>query len=327
MPSPSRSASPPPALDPAPPIELRAQGDFVDWLAAGGTLAVTTYNSGKLAFFSAAAGRLSASYWRFPRPMGLAVSEGRLSMATRDHVWTITLAPEPVVESVRYTGRLDAHDLAVDRRGLLFASTRFNCVARPSERVNFKRHWQPPFIAEVQAVDCCHLNGIGVKNGRLAMATAFCASAEPAAWRRGDRFSSGVLLDVRRNHLAARGLCTPHSPRWHAGRWWLCNSGEGALGVLDSSRETCEPVAYLPGFTRGLCFAAGRAVVGLSRIRKRHILDAPPVRARFPRLRGGVALVDPTSGSETGSLEFVQGGREVYDTAFLPSVNHESQSG
>lgn len=313
----SQSAATPPALKPASPIELRVHGDFVEWLAAaGGTLAVTTYNSGKLALFSARAGTLSASYWKFPRPMGLTMVGDRLAMATRDHVWTLQVEPALAVDSVQYTGRLDAHDLAVDRRGLLFAATRFNCVARPSKRVNFQRHWQPPFIPQLHNGDCCHLNGVGVRDGRLAMATAFCESAAPAAWRQLDRFASGVLIDVRRNRLAARGLCMPHSPRWHNERWWLCNSGEGSLNVLDERRQICAPIAYLPGFTRGLCFAAGRAVVGLSRIRRRHILDAPPVRRRFQRLRSGVALVDSAAGVETGSLEFITGGREVYDAAY-----------
>jgi hypothetical protein len=81
-----------------------------------------------------------------------------------------------------------------------------------------------------------------------------------------------------------------------------------------------EPVAILPGFTRGLTFAAGRAIVGLSRIRKRHILDAPPVRERFSKMRSGIWLVDPGSGRTTGALEFIRGGREVYDVALMSEV-------
>ena len=310
-----RRRCPPPPIIPAPPIELKVRGDFLEWLAAAaGTLAVTTYNSGKLAFFSAPAGGLTASFWKFPRPMGLAVDAGRLAVAGRDHLWVFNSVG---ADALYATGRLNAHDLAFDRRGLLLANTRFNCVARPSERVRFLRHWQPPFVHQLTPKDCCHLNGIGVRDGRLAMATAFCESDQVAAWRRGERFHSGVLIDVRRNRIAARGLCLPHSPRWHAGRWWFCNSGEGTLCTLSPSALSCAPVAALPGFTRGLAFAAGRAIVGLSRIRQRHILDAPPVRNRFPRMRSGVSLVDVATGRETGSLEFVRGGREVYDAAFL----------
>jgi uncharacterized protein (TIGR03032 family) len=330
MTSSQRRYTPPPVVA-AKAIELRARGDFVAWLAAaGGTLAVTTYNSGKLALFAAVDDQLKSSFWRFPRPMGLAVSGEQIALASQRHIWLLRIhEDEPVrgsnpaserpvhVEAVFATGRVDAHDLAFDRRGLLFANTRFNCISRPSERVSFQRTWQPPFIPKTVRQDCCHLNGLGVRAGRLAMATAFCESSAPAAWRETDRFHSGVLIDVQNNRIAARGLCMPHSPRWHEGRWWFCNSGEGALCMHLRDQAATDAVAVLPGFTRGLTFAAGRAIVGLSRIRKRHILDAPPVRQRFPKMRSGIWLVDPATGRTTGALEFIRGGREVYDVAHL----------
>jgi len=308
---------------PPPRIDLRVHGDFVEWLAnSHGTLAVTTYNSGKLAFFSAADGELTTRVRRFPRPMGVAFDSGRLAVAAHEHIWMFRSAGEPSalfeVEGTYNTGRLDVHDIAFGARGLYFANTRFNCLARPSERVNFVRTWQPWFVERLVRRDACHLNGLGMRNGRPAMATAFCAVGRAGAWREGDRFTSGVMVDVRRNRVVAGGLCMPHSPRWHAGRWWLCDSGAGALCVLDERGGACETVATLPGFTRGLCFAAGRAVVGLSRIRKEHILDAPLLRDRFPVSRSGLALVDPATGRDTGRLEFTRGGREVYDIAFLP---------
>jgi uncharacterized protein (TIGR03032 family) len=332
---PSRRPAPPP-ITAARPIELRPRGDFVEWLAAtGGTLAVTTYNSGKLALLSVPARELVTSYWSFPRPMGLAVIGRRLALASRDHCWQFeigqrdqsadaNLPPLPITPSIVHaTGRLDAHDVAFDRRGVLFANTRFNCVARPSERVHFVRVWRPSFIEDsppMLATDCCHLNGIGVRAGRMEMATAFCEQSEPAAWRSLDRFQSGALIDVPHNRVVARGLSLPHSPRWHARQWWLCDSGRGALAKFDALRGVCEPVIELPGLTRGLTFVRDRAIVGLSRIRKRHILDAPPVRDRWLRLRSGLSLVDYARGVETGSLEFVRGGREVYDVAYIAGV-------
>jgi uncharacterized protein (TIGR03032 family) len=332
----SRRRPAPPPITPASPIELRARGDFISWLEASrSTLAVTTYNSGKLALFSAPRGELQASYWSFPRPMGLAVSGQRLGLAARDHFWHLhwssdeEAASDPSrrlirVASVIPTGRIDTHDVAYDLRGPLFVNTRFNCIARPSKRAGFKPIWIPAFMRDespMQQVDCCHLNGLGLQDGLfLGMATAFCDRPTPAAWRAGDRFQSGVLIDVRRNRIVLRGLCLPHSPRWFAGEWWLCDSGRGVLAAVDVKRDRYESVIELPGFTRGLTFAAGRAIVGLSRIRKRHILDAPPVRDRWRRLRSGVSLVDCQRGVETGALEFVRGGREVYDVAFLPFV-------
>ncbi|MCC6493059.1 MAG: DUF4915 domain-containing protein [Pirellulales bacterium] len=366
MPTPTpRPLPPPPTLLPAEPIELRPYGDFIDWLAAAqGALAASTYNSGKVAFFSACDGALRATFWKLPRPMGLAVMGDCLAIALQQYICLYRLGAvsdpppskggaregiepassncpsqqaalpqssvdepqplrsysesfEPQLLRCYPTGRLDAHDLALDRRGLLFANTRFNCIARPSQRVRFVRAWQPWFIAQPSPRDACHLNGVGVRDGRLAMATAFCPSDAPAAWRDGNRFTSGVLIDVRRGRLALDGLCMPHSPRWHDGCWWFCNSGEGILCSLNPGARRQRAIASLPGFTRGLAFAGGRAAVGLSRIRRRHILDAPPVRARWSRLQAGVALVDPATGAHTGGLEFVRGGREVYEVAFV----------
>jgi uncharacterized protein (TIGR03032 family) len=321
----------PPFNAAAPPrIETRVHGDFVEWLAAsGGTLAVTTYNAGKLALYSAPCGRLESHILKLARPMGVAFDGSRLAVAVREEILVWGARGEErgasggdclELESVHATGRLDAHDLAFDARGLCFANTRFNCLARPSERVNFRRSWQPTFVAKTMRQDCCHLNGVGVRDGRVAMVTAFCTSDAAGGWRSGDRFESGVVVDVRANRVAVRGLCMPHSPRWDGRRWWVCNSGEGTLCTFDPPSGACQMVAALPGFTRGLCFAAGRAVAGLSRIRKRHILDAPPVRRRFPAMRSGLWLVEPDGGRTTGALEFVRGGREVYDAAFLPGV-------
>jgi len=313
-----------PANDRAPPrIELRPGGDFVAWLAASrGMLAVTTYNSGKLAFIAAPDGELTATVFRLPRPMGLAFDAGRLAVATQTHLWLFAAdgrRPDSLSLEKRYeTGRLDAHDVAFGDRGLFFVNTRFNCLARPSERVSFVRHWQPPFVDRSVRRDACHLNGLGMRDGRPAIVTAFSAASHAGAWREADRFSSGVLVDVPRKRIAASGLCMPHSPRWHAGRWWFCNSGQGTLNAWNESSGAIETASTLPGFTRGLCFAHGRALVGLSRIRRSHVLESPRLSARFPRSCSGLALVDPDDGRQTGRLEFVRGGREVYDVVFLP---------
>jgi uncharacterized protein (TIGR03032 family) len=311
-------------------LELRIHGDFVEWLAAtAGSLAVTTYNSGKLALISAAGGSLVVRVSKLIRPMGVAYGGERLAVATRDRIlsWrleTTGQADEPsfVAEAGHFTGRLDAHELAYDSRGLVFANTRFNCLARPSDRAHFRRMWTPRFMKEHSRTprDCCHLNGLGLRDGRVNFATAFCTGAEPDSWRGDRRMTEGVVLDVTSDRVVASNLCMPHSPRWDESQWWFCNSGEGTLCQFDATGGVHHAVAALPGFTRGLMFAGGRAVVGLSRIRRRHILDAPPVRARHRSLRSGLWLVDVAAGRIPGALEFVRGGREVFDVAFLPGV-------
>ena len=52
--------------------------------------------------------------------------------------------------------------------------------------------------------------------------------------------------------IVAAGISMPHSPRWHRGRLWVLESGQGALSVVDLDSGKLETVAELPGFTRGL---------------------------------------------------------------------------
>ena len=112
----------------------------------------------------------------------------------------------------------------------------------------------------------------------------------------------------------------PHSPRWYKDNWWLCNSGHGSLMTFDEQSDACREFCTLPGFTRGLCFVNDHALVGLSKIREAHVLDTPLVRESATRTMSGVALVDLVSSEHVGTLEFVRGGREVYEVVFLPGI-------
>jgi len=316
----------------AAPKYAAEHGELADWLASsGGSLAITTYTSGKLVLVSSSEGKLRTRQRRLPRPMGIAIRDNRLAIATQTKILlfqsaaakSVSQGSSDAVFALKQeydTGKLNAHDVAFGRRGIYFANTRFNCVARASAQKKFIRVWQPPFLEELVALDCCHLNGIGLRDGRPAMATAFCETAQRGSWREEDRFTQGVLLDVQQDCVVTRGLCMPHSPRWHEGRWWLCNSGHGTLVTFDPSTGNCQEVCALPGFTRGLCFVGNHALVGLSKIRRKHVLDAPPVRGRHAHLFAGVALVDTTTSRQLGSLEFIQGGREVFDIVFLPGI-------
>ncbi len=309
-------------------LRCRAHGHFAEWLAtSGGSVAITTYTSGKLVLVSSRNRRLRFRTLRFPRPMGMAFDGRQLALAVQKRILLFRARPTTGSTDALFapqqqfvTGKLDTHDVAFGSRGIYFANTRCNCIARATSRCNFLRNWQPPFISDMVHQDRCHLNGLGMFDGRPAMATAFCETGHAGGWREENRFTTGVLVDVRENQVVARGLCMPHSPRRHEGRWWLCNSGHGTLCRFDPAREECEAVCSLPGFTRGLCFAGNHALVGLSKIREKHVLDAPPISGRDAESRAGVALVDLSTGNQTGMLEFVRGGREVYEVVFLPNI-------
>lgn len=319
-------------------LRCRTHGNFAEWLAASdGSVAITTYTSGKLVLVTSRDNRLRFRTLSFPRPMGMALAGPHLALAVRKHILLFHCGAVPKQDSgissqktdalfapkqEFITGRVDAHDVAFGKRGVYFANTRYNCLARATTRCSFLRTWQPPFIHELVRQDLCHLNGIGMQGGKPVMATAFCATSHQGGWREENRFTSGVLIDVRENRVVAGGLCMPHSPRRHDRRWWLCDSGHGTLCRFDAAEEQCEEICSLPGFTRGLNFVGNYALVGLSKIRDKHVLDAPPVRERHAKSHAGVALVDLTTGNQTGMLEFVNGGNEVYEVVFLPGMVH-----
>ncbi|MGI9429579.1 MAG: TIGR03032 family protein [Bythopirellula sp.] len=306
-------------------LRCRASGELAEWLTnSGGSLAITTYTAGKVVLVSSIEGRLHFLTRKFPRPMGMAICGNRIALAARQQVLLFQRNNSPTAAFTlrrKYdTGKVDAHDVAFGERGVYFANTKFNAIARVSPNKRFVHCWQPWFIDGVIRGDRCHLNGLGMRDNRPALATAFCATGQAGGWREQDRFSGGVVLDVQKNTIIADGLCMPHSPRWHNQRWWLCNSGHGLLSTLDSHTGQCTEVCALPGFTRGLCLVDDHALVGLSKIRHKHVLDAPPVRERHKKIVAGVALVDLQSGRMTGKLEFINGGSEVYEVLFLPKI-------
>jgi len=82
-------------------------------------------------------------------------------------------------------------------------------------------------------------------------------------WRENRR-DGGLVLDVASGEPVATGLSMPHSPRWHDDRLWLLDSGNGWFGHVDVSSGRFARVAFCPGNARGLAFAGGFAVIGLS---------------------------------------------------------------
>jgi uncharacterized protein (TIGR03032 family) len=129
-----------------------------------------------------------------------------------------------------------------------------------------------------------------------------------------------VVIDVETGDVVAGGLAMPHSPRWHDGRLWVLNSGAGELLAIDPATGRSEVVCALSGYLRGLCFVGPYAMVGLCKIREKHIFGGLPIQERFAALRCAVAVIDLRDGREAGTLEFTAGCEELYDVQFLPGA-------
>jgi len=218
-----------------------------------------------------------------------------------------------------HTGDLHTHDITILGDEIWLAATRFSCLAKVSYDFSFLPVWKPRFVTDLVPEDRCHLNGIAVRDGRPRYVTALGTTDAAGAWRQ-NKATGGVLIDVQNDEIILDGLAMPHSPRWHDGRLWVLNSGAGELLAVDHAGGRSDVVCRLPGYLRGLCFHGPFALVGLSRIRERHIFGGLPVQQRCEKLLCGIAVVDVRDGREVAFFEFTAGCEELYDVAFLPGV-------
>jgi uncharacterized protein (TIGR03032 family) len=111
----------------------------------------------------------------------------------------------------------------------------------------------------------------------------------------------------------------PHSPRWHAGRLWVLESGAGALAHVDFASGKLVTVARLPGFTRGLAFAGPFAFVGLSQVRESCFEGIPLTESKDPRFCG-VWAVHLETGNVVGFVRFEDALQEIFDVQLLPGL-------
>ncbi len=158
--------------------------------------------------------------------------------------------------------------------------------------------------------------------GKPRYVTAVSRSDVTGGWRER-RQDGGVVMDIEANEIIASGFSMPHSPRFYQGKLWLLNSGTGEFGYLDLPTGQFQPVAFCPGYMRGLAFWGNYAVVGLSQPRDRSFsglaLDER-LAAKDTKARCGLMVIDLTTGSIAHWLELAGVVTELYDVQVLPGV-------
>jgi len=222
------------------------------------------------------------------------------------------------------TGHIDVHDMAVDADDqLIFVNTMFGCLATFSERANFKPVWRPPFLSALVPEDRCHLNGLAMRDGRPAYVTVVGRSDVADGWR-DHRHEGGCVLEVPTGETVCTGLSMPHSPRWYRDQLWLVNSGTGEFGRVNLAMGRFEPIAFCPGYLRGLTFHGDYAIATLSK--PRHVtFQGLEIDDRLSQKNAqpqcGLQIIDLKSGSIQEWLR-LDGTlvSELYDAAVLPGV-------
>jgi uncharacterized protein (TIGR03032 family) len=322
------------AEPPARPLRSVHTADFPDLLAQlGASLLVTTYQAGKLVIVRPDGQALNTHFRGFNRPMGLALSGDRLAVGVALEIWEFHNAPAvagrlaphgrhdacflPRAASV--TGDVQVHEMAWAGDDLWFVNTRFSCLCTRSTVHSFTPRWKPSFVSALAPEDRCHLNGLGLVNGRPRFVTALGRGDAPASWRERKR-DGGVLIDVAANAIITAGLSMPHSPRWHAGRLWVLESGTGSVGVVEPASGRFEPVARLPGFTRGLDFLGPFAFVGLSQVRESAFFGGIALTERPAERACGVWVLHAETGRTIAFLKFEDAVQEVFAVQALPGT-------
>lgn len=338
--------------EPTPPstgrrIAFTASPAFADLLSsAGATLAITTYQAGRVLFIRPHQGRLCALVRRVPKPMGLAHYPGHLALGALRAVHAFRDHPEPgAPRDARFrpartwdTGEIAVHELACLPPAsahrdltlpapprLVFVATRYNCLAEPDDQHAWRPLWRPRFISEHAPEDRCHLNGLAIRDGRPSAVTAFAPTNARQAWRENPA-ATGLVLDIESDETIAAGLAMPHSPRWLDDHLLVLESARGGLKRIDPATGRPETIATFPGFTRGLALLPAErpthALVGLSRLRDRKTFTGLPLDNRREPLRCGVYALNLRTGRLDARLHIHHGATELFDVQLLPGLRN-----
>ncbi|MFZ6028135.1 MAG: TIGR03032 family protein [Chloroflexota bacterium] len=298
----------------------------------GVSLAVSTYQAGKVILVRVENGGINTHFRDFQKPMGIAINGQRLTIGGENTVWYLRNMPALAAKllpagsydacylprSIHVTGNIDIHEMAWGQNDLWVVNTRFCCLCTLDPDHSFTPHWRPHFVSQLAPEDRCHLNGLAMAAGKPKYVTALGETNNAGGWRSNKR-DGGILMDVETNQVLVRGLSMPHSPRLYNGRLWFLESGVGGLGWVDLPNKSWAMVAQLPGFTRGLDFVGNYAFVGLSQVRETATFGSLPLVEMVTERICGVWVVDIRNGETVAFLRFESGVQEIFAVQVVPA--------
>lgn len=299
---------------------------------AKASVLVSTYQAGKLILLRASEQGLNTHFVSLAKPMGVAFDNGRLSVGSGprviDYFNMSNVGPkvEPInthdaaflARQTHVTGDIDIHEMSFDdSRELWIVNTRMSCLCTLDINHSVVPRWRPPFISGYDLTDRCHLNGLGMRDGKPRYVSALGTSDKAAGWRENKAFG-GMIMDVDSNEMIVEGLSMPHSPRWYRGKLWVLESGAGQLITIDPSNGDKTVIAEVPGFCRGIDFIERYALIGLSEVRETAVFAGLPLTEREQDRKCGVWIIDISNGETVGFLVFSGGVQEIFSVQLVP---------
>jgi uncharacterized protein (TIGR03032 family) len=300
----------------------------------GCSLALSTYQAGKVLLVSSNGERLTQLPRTFDTPMGMAYHAPGLAVACKHQVtllandprlgWAYPRKPRHydaffVPRSSHYCGQLNIHDIAfTPTGGLVGVNTLFSCLFELDAQFSFRPIWQPPFISALAPEDRCHLNGMAMLDGKPKYVTAQGTGDAAGSWR-PDKLSGGVLIDVDSNAIVLHGLAMPHSPRIWDGELYMLLSATGEVVKADLVRGSYDVIARIPAFIRGMARHGDYLFIGCSMLRKTHTFGDLPL-AKDSKVFCGMAVIHLPTGAYIGDLRYINSCEEIYDVQLLPGI-------
>ena len=298
------------------------------------SIAITTYQAGKLIFMSASSPNDLIQLPRtFDKPMGVAVDGKKLAVATKEEVIVFADSPEHapgypespntydhlyIPRATYYCGNTDTHDLLWGKPGLMAVNTRFSCLSVIDDNYSFRPIWKPSFITDLIPEDRCHLNGLTLQDGLPKYVSALGDTDIAQGWR-DKKKEGGIIIDVPTGEIVCRGLAMPHSPRIYDGKLYALLSATGQLICIDPKTGKYDVINEFNGFVRGLARHGDYLFVGLSKLREKSSAFADlPIAKKS--LNSGIVVVYLPMGSIVGQIKYEASVEEIYDIQIIPNT-------
>ena len=325
------------------PFQARYTPNFPELLdKLGGTLMLTTYQTGKVIMLSSDGTNISQLVRDFDRPMGVAFNGDLMAMALRTNITffkdskelakTYPKKPDtydtlyyPVSQNI--TSYIDTHDIVFSKQGLIGVNTSYSCLVKVDGANSFEVVWKPPFIKEFATGDACHLNGCCTdENQDIRYVTAFGQTSEAGGWRM-NKLVGGFLYDIKEQKYLCEDLAMPHSPRIYKNELYVLLSATEELIKVDRVTGEQTRITKVDGFIRGLSFKDNYAFIGVSKLRKSHTFGDLPIARK--KLHAGVIVIDLNTKEKVAEIFYEDKLEEIYDVHFIPDskrvniINHK----
>lgn len=298
------------------------------------SIVFSTYQAGKVIIVGSLNGKNLQLYAKnFTHPMGIALREDQLAVASRSKVDLFVNSPALanhfpektghyealyVPQASYHTGMADIHEIEWGNEGLWAVNTAFSCLCLMDEKYSFVPQWKPSFISELLPEDRCHLNGLAMKDGEPAYVTMFDQTNTKEGWRNGNT-ETGIIMDVKNQNVVADHLPMPHSPMLIGNSLLFLLSASGKVMEMNTISGKMKEIVILDNFLRGLAICGDYLIVGASGLRDSSKAFENLDIKNKDKL-AGIYIINRNSGEQVAKLTFTSLVKEIFSVKVLPNI-------